>query len=596
MSYELKKQDIYDFAQYIGAEVKEKAGELWFKKCPCCDDKTNDEYTFSINLESGAYNCFRASCGAKGHFVELCRDKGFKLEFDKQIIYRVLPQPKKPIESKDEAVAYLADRGISEEICRKYEITMSQTKIHTMVFPFRDENGKLQFIKYRNLFYKKGDKDPKEWCEKNTMPILFGMNHCTDFKRLVITEGQLDSLSVAQADIPNAVSVPTGALGFTWLVPCMEWISKFEEVVVFGDYENGKMTLLDSLRARLKNKVLAVRKQDYLGEKDANDILRKYGAGALQKAVENAETPAICNVKDLSTVRSVDINELEKINTNITRIDDVIGGLIMGQLVLLTGKRGEGKSTFMSQLVANALDQGKHVFVASFELADFHFKRWLDYQLAGERNLIDTGKTMDGNPVYSIPDDTIKRINDWYCGRAYIYDNEYISDDDEGYESIIDTIERVIKDYGVELVCIDNLMTAMDVVERQDNLYLAQSNFVGKLKKLAVKYNVVIILVAHPRKSGSELGNDDVSGSSDITNKADVVLAYKRCDDGKTGAVSIIKNRLFGFLKNDIELSYSKSTKRVGVWPDVKYGWEICEEDMKLDGWFTEALDDVFDN
>ena len=46
----------------------------------------------------------------------------------------------------------------------------------------------------------------------------------------------------------------------------------------------------------------------------------------------------------------------------------------------------------------------------------------------------------------------------------------------------------------------------------------------GKLKKIAVKYNVVVLLVAHPRKSNNDFTNDDVSGSADITNKVDVVM------------------------------------------------------------------------
>ena len=69
--------------------------------------------------------------------------------------------------------------------------------------------------------------------------MLFGMDQCEGFDTLVITEGQLDSLSVAQAGVKNAVSVPTGAKGFTWLDPCWEWVTKFQEVTVFGDCENG---------------------------------------------------------------------------------------------------------------------------------------------------------------------------------------------------------------------------------------------------------------------------------------------------------------------------------------------------------------------
>lgn len=53
--------------------------------------------------------------------------------------------------------------------------------------------------------------------------------------------------------------------------------------------------------------------------------------------------------------------------------------------------------------------------------------------------------------------------------------------------------------YGTKLVCIDNLMTALDI-SMNDDLYRAQSKFVGKLAKMVKQYEVVIILVAHPRK------------------------------------------------------------------------------------------------
>ena len=106
-----------------------------------------------------------------------------------------------------------------------------------------------------------------------------------------------------------------------------------------------------SIYNRLPQTVKVVRKKDYLGEKDANDILLKYGKQAIRAAIENAEIPQLENVKDLALVQSVDINALPKIKTNIPDIDRLIGGLVMGQVILLTGKRGHGKSTFMSQLV-----------------------------------------------------------------------------------------------------------------------------------------------------------------------------------------------------------------------------------------------------
>ena len=579
MSYELKQSDIFDLANFIGAETKEKGDELFFKWCPKCRGGDHrDKETFSVNLKTGAFKCFRASCDYHGHFVELARDVGFELDHGQKREYRQLPQRK--LKVRDAALDYLASRGISAETGKKYNITTQANNDNILVFPFYDENGVLQSVKYRNAKFRKGIDKNKEWFEADTKPILFGMNHCNGFDRLIITEGQLDSLSVADCGIDNAVSVPTGAMGFTWVQHCWSWITKFKEIVVFGDYEHGSMSLLDPLRQRLPNRILSVRLCDYLGEKDANDILRKFGKQAIITAVENAEPLKLSNVKDLSTVKAVDINELPKIRTNITDIDRLIGGLVMGQVILLTGKRGDGKSTFMSQLICEALDQGESVFVYSGELADYHFKRWLDYQLAGNKNIIES-RNIYGDPVYTLPNSVIEKINHWYAGRAYIYDNSYVSDDSSELESITDTIEGVIRQYGVKLVCIDNLMTAMDVVERQDNLYLAQSNFVGKLKKIAVRLNVAIILVAHPRKSnGQDFSNDDVSGSSDITNKVDVVMSYKKDEtDDHDSLLYITKNRLFGkcaYGENAIQLKYSDKTKRVfgkdaGI---AVYGWE----------------------
>lgn len=592
MSYEFKREDAFGFAASMHLEYREKGDELEFKRCPYCDGGSGnkrDEWTFSLNLDKGVFKCLRASCERQGHFVELCRDFDYRLEFDQPKIFRQLPQ-KKPV-TKPEAIKYLESRGISEKIARQYRITVQDSNPNVLVFPFYDEDDHLVFVKYRKTDFKKGLDKNKEWCEKDTMPILFGMNLAKDYdKPLVLTEGQIDSLSLTEAGIPNAVSVPTGASGFTWYTYNLQWLLQFKEVIVFGDCEHGHITLIDGLSARLPNDVIVkcVRQQDYLGEKDANDILRKYGAKALRYAVEHAEIPKLDNIKQLADVQNMDINKMDKIKTGIEELDRCIRGMVMGQLIILTGKRGEGKSTFMSQLVAEALDQKESVFVYSGELADFHFKYWLDLQLAGIRNVKDYPDQF-GEKSYYLTDEITQKINNWYRGRAYIYDNNYLTEGSE-FETLPETIEKVIRQYNVRLVCIDNLMTAMEAVNEQSNLYLAQSNFVGQLKAIAVKYSVVIVLVAHPRKaSASDMmdDNDLVAGSSDITNKADVVLKYSRNTDENyecDGLIKVTKSRLFGNLKtkNDdaIRVTYSKVTRRITgtTYNETKgekvYGWE----------------------
>lgn len=588
MSYAMREEDVQGLAAKLGIPLHQKGEELFFRQCPYCGGgEHRDRDTFSVNLESGAFCCFRAGCGRKGHFVELARDFGYPLAFDedrppKQ--YRRFPQ--RPVEVRDPAVEYLAGRGISRKVTERYHITCRTDNPAILVFPFYDQQGELVAIKYRNTRYQPGQGN-KEWSEKDGKPILFGMDQCTGSGRLVLTEGQIDSLSLAEAGIENAVSVPNGKYGFTWLDHCWDWLEQYQELVVFGDWEKGSMTLLPELQKKSPIRVKAVQQADYLGEKDANDILRRYGPQALRTAVERAREVPIPFVKELADVKAVDLNHLPRIYTGIPELDKQIGGLFYGQVILLTGKRGEGKSTFLSQLAVEAIEQGASVFVYSGELSDYHFKRWLDLQTAGPDH-IHTTYDRWGQETYWLDEQTVEAINGWYRGRAYLYDNNAANCcPEEELESLLETVEKAIKRYGVKLVCIDNLMTALDDDPKSD-LYRQQSKFVHQLKLLAQRHDVAIVLVAHQRKSSAAKGqpppddNDTIMGSGDITNRVDTVLIYSRPsqeDAEYDGLLRVTKNRLLGKLTRKgegIQLYYSTSTKRISSAESGLrvYGWE----------------------
>ena len=287
----------------------------------------------------------------------------------------------------------------------------------------------------------------------------------------------------------------------------------------------------------------------------------------------------------------MDLNLLPKVKTGYYEIDSALGGgICFGQVCLLTGKRGNGKSTFMSNIIANALDQNVGVFAYSGELAGYHFKRWLNCQLAGNTYMVER-KNEYGESTYTIDPEISKKISEWYRGKAFIFDNSFIDDDDE-HTALTEIVREVASRRNVRLICLDNLMTAMDTITEQSNLYLAQSNFVGELKKIAVRYDVAIILVAHPRKQGKDgntvFDNDDVSGSGDITNKVDIVMSYGRATEGTdhNSELIISKNRLAGALrmgKDKILLNYSAKTKRVTGMRELakRYGWE--KEPVQVD-------------
>ena len=249
----------------------------------------------------------------------------------------------------------------------------------------------------------------------------------------------------------------------------------------------------------------------------------------------------------------------------------------------MTGKRGDGKSTLGSQIIANALNAGKSVFAYSGELPDYFFKRWLDFQIAGQHNVIDRAGDA-GSVNYFIPDSKVHKISEWYRGRAYLFDNQSTEDNELDY--LLITIEKSIQQYGIQLVLLDNLMTALDIGLDID-LYRAQSKFVDKLVKISKNYNVAVILVVHPRKNS--LGADDndvVSGSSDITNKVDVVMTYKRDKNlpDTERILTVSKNRLTGRLalgEKAIKLYFDEASKRISDNRDdfrKPYEWEADQD------------------
>lgn len=594
--YEFKESDAWDFSRSSGIAAKQKGEELQFLSCPYCRGGRNgDKGTFSINLRTGQFKCLRSSCSVSGNMVTLVKDfDWFSLGRDVDAYYKAGNRHKyrrfqkktEPIKPKPAAVTYLESRGISSGTTEKYQITVQTKNENVLVFPFLDAAGVMQFVKYRKTDFDREKDTAKEWCEANCKPILFGMYQCDPGnKTLIMTEGQIDSLSVAESGIENAVSVPTGKNGFTWVPYCWDWLQQFETLIIFGDNENGSITLLDDMKRRFRGTIRAVKQQDYKGCKDANELLQKYGKEAVRRAVEWAECVPVQRIIRLSDVKTVDLFSLPKISTGFKTLDKVLaGGIYLGQTVIVTGKRGDGKSTFTSQILVNALDQGIRVLAYSGELPDYFFKRWMDFQAAGKHNVIDRAAE-NGNISYFVTNEKISKIEEWYRERAYLYDNQSTSDDE--LEDLLQTIEKAVQQYGIQLVLLDNLMTALDVGMSVD-LYRAQSKFVDKLVKMAKRLQVAVILVVHPRKN--RFGNDDtdeVSGSADITNKVDIVMTYKRnlaSFENAERVVTVSKNRLTGKLavgEAAIPLYYDEASKRIceDKADFIKpYGWEKDED------------------
>ena len=554
--YEFKEEDARDFARFVGIQAYTNGNNLHFKKCPYCGNTTSDKKTFAINLTNGTFHCLRASCGASGNMITLARDFNFSLGTQVDEYYRPRKQfrslktPAEPIQPKAEAIAFLKSRGISENTARRYEITVQNDRPNILVFPFYDENGKLVSVKYRKTDFDKEKDSAKEWFEKQTKPILFGMKQCNpENKTLVLTEGQMDSLAVAECGIENAVSVPTGAKGTTWIPYCWNWINAFSEIIVFGDHENGNITLLDIVKDRFNLAVKHVRPEDYKDCKDANEILMKYGKVQVAACVENAVNLPIGQVVSLADVKDVDVYHWQKLQTGISQLDRLLyGGIPFGGVTLIAGKPGEGKSTLASQILINAAEQGYRCFAYSGELSNGLFKAWMNFQVAGTHSFEYQNKWGDKN--YNISDMNLRIISEWYRDKIDMFDNSVLPEDGSEKEDLLALVEETIKQYGTKVVLIDNLMTALDLetIEGTDK-YEKQSKFVKKLTRIALKYDVLVLLVAHKRKNNfSENANDEISGSGDIANLGMVTISYDRDPeiDPSQRRLKVVKNSLFG--------------------------------------------------
>lgn len=600
--YQFKPEDVTAFAEYTGIKHWVHGNEMIFEICPYCKrTEPDNKKKFSINLKTGQFECKRSSCGNKGNMITIARDFGFSLSdefsryYERKREYRQLKQLQKPPEPSDPAIAYLMSRGISKTVAEQYHITSQTKNSDVLVFPIYDENGKMVNVKYRNTKFVKGEtQGSKEWFERGCTPYLYGIQAWNGvYDRMILTEGQLDCLSVAESGIENAFSVPGGARGFTWWPPSYEFVSKFNEIVIFGDYENDHITLLDEMKQRFGGQIRHVREEDYLDCKDANEILQKYGKEQVRKCVEHSILVPVKDVKDLADVEDVDISKMEKMPTGISNLDKLLyGGLPFGGVLIISGKSGCGKSTLASQFLVNAIERGYTCFAYSGELPNYLFKGWMSFQVAGGKHVYESVNQWQES-TYGLSEANKKLISEWYRDKMYIFDNSVIDGNDEA-ANLVEIVRRVIQQYGCRVILLDNLMTAMTMEKTFGNdQYERQTDFMNKLRGLAVRYNVMILLVAHKRKNGSAFDeNDEIAGSANIANLAMLTITFSRIEPKSTDPeerkeeeeenkniriLRVPKNRLFGKIETEgFCMNYDERSRRLWITEEEKnreYSW-----------------------
>lgn len=565
---------VIELAEKHLGNFRVKNGQVVAEYCPFCGGHDHDKETFAVGLSNGLWQCLRGSCGKKGNFSQLCNffgevaATGYTLPpiTQQQKKSYAKPDPDKILPITEEIEHYFTvTRGITKQTLDDWKIGSDENG--NIVFPFY-RDGVLTYVKYRKpKKLSKDDKSPKEWADPNTEPILFGMDMTTFNKPLIITEGQIDALSLYEAGCVNVVSVPSGCNNLEWINLCWDWLESFNQIILFGDSDEPGREMVAILATRLGEDRCMIPKEypelihkgvDY-GRicKDANEILFAYGPEYLKSLVDSCEPAPIKGVLDVGEIVYVDPISKPRIMTKIYGLDKMTGGLQEGGVSILSGKSGEGKSTLTGILLLNAIEDGLKACAYSGELDEVIFLDWILTQ-ATERKYI--GYKTDERTHKSMPcvsPEIRKRIQAWLKGNLFLFDNKIVAEQEQT-KAILGVFEACARRYGCKLFVVDNLMSALTSPEEENR---AQAKFTAQLKAFARKYHCHVLMVAHPRKSNGkkEFENEDISGSSAIGNLADFVINVERYP---TRGIRLTKNRIFGE-KGFINCDYDPASRRL---------------------------------
>ena len=564
---------------------KIRNGEVVPEYCPFCGggEGHHDRGTFAVGLYNGMFQCLRGGCGKKGTFRQLLEHFGENAtDFEEIRISSIgsnktkqysKPDPDELRPVTEDIITYFAVRKISEETVNAFKI--ASTVEGNIAFPFY-RDGVLQYVKYRKPKKHVKADGPKEWSFPNGQPLLFGMDNVAFGKPLVITEGQIDAMSLYEAGVHNVVSVPCGCNNFDWIPVCWDWLERFQQIILFGDSDEPGIAMMQTLMKRLGEDrcMIAPQYPPFILNgvdkgracKDANEILYVYGPEELKKLVDQCEPAPVEGVLNLSAIPFVDPSSVERIYTKIPALDQAIGGFGKGTLTIISGKRGEGKSTISGELMLNAIQQGYPVAAYSGELSAYNFREWIMCQ-ACERKYI-TYKERNAKKYAMVPMEIQERIAKWLDGKFFLFDNTFVET-----SSMIDTVIKrftmCARRYGCRMFLVDNLMMLTSGIEEE---YKMQAKICAALKQFAVKFDAAVLLVAHPRKTpaGQAFNSEDIAGSAAISNLADLVMSIEKPN------IRVTKNREFGDTPL-IYCSFDPTNRRIfqtNIGDRTQYGWD----------------------
>lgn len=214
-------------------------------------------------------------------------------------------------------------------------------------------------------------------------------------------------------------------------------------------------------------------------------------------------------------------NKKRKISfkANIPSLDEIVDGFEGGELNIVSGITGEGKSLFCQSLTKNFAEQNINSL-------------WFSYEMPSEYFL----KRFPNLPLFYLPQMLKSSSLSWIETRIK---------------------EAKIK-YDIQAVFVDHLhfLVSMSVLQ---NSSLAIGHIVREIKKIALRNNIIFFLICHTTKikPDKELDLGDVRDSSFIEQEADnVFYIWRKRKEENQSTLKIAKNRKSGVVGKKINLHF----------------------------------------
>lgn len=397
---------------------------------------------------------------------------------------------------------------------------------------------------------------------------------------LVIVEGEMDALSVMDAGYPHVVSVPDGAPPgrddagniisvpdntddidpehdekFSYIVNNWDRLQKIKRIIIFTDNDDAGRRLAAELvrrlgRVRCAHVNYPVGANDII-PKDANEILLDFGPKTLMEVITNAQPYPVSGVYKLSNFPVEP--DLRFVSTGFELLDAHLK-LFHPSLVVVTGKASSGKSTFTMQMAAQVAESQKwNIGIASFEM------RVRPYVTGGlTAAYINKPKSMWTKEDYA-------RADAWIEERVVFIAPDAEDDDTHDIPWLISRMQTAVIRYGVRLMVVD----PWNEIDHTPQKGESSTDYVGRalrlLKQFARTYDVCLVIVAHPTKSGASKKSDeislyDISDSAHFANKADVGIVVARVGEDFYSTTTGIHVRKIRYQPDAGELGEVKMT------------------------------------